>query len=137
MERTFSTTPAVPLKPGRSGDIQPAVNSWSLLAPLPMVYTGKAVRKGSQTPAAILHRAALWRSVVDAAGFSGPFSTWWNHQSMQSPHMLPWFPMQLPLLAIAEHVRDVFHAALRAYEKDLISSRVFKAKQWSHAHHSH
>ena len=135
LARTMSTTPSVALKPGRAGDIQPAVNSWSLLhcrwitQARRLDHYVKAIRKNTQTPAASIHRAALWRSVIEAAGFSGSFARWWNSQALHAPHLLPWFPFQPPDLAIAEHIRDTFHISLRAYEKELIASRVSQAKQ--------
>ena len=134
LERTFSKPQLAAIKPGRQGDFQPAVQSWSLThcrwvtQCRRLQHYVKHVRKDSFHPNAMEHRAAVWRSIVAASGFPGGFASWWMKQALQDPSMIPWVPQIPPDLVRAQHIMEVFKAQVAAFEARLIAKRVATAK---------
>ena len=134
LSRTFIQPRLAKLKPGRPGDVNPDVNSWSLLHCRWVTQCRrldnyvKHVRKSNASPTAIEQRASLWRAIRQAAGFNGDFSTWWQSQAMTNPNMLPWMPVSPPALDIAIHIQTNFSQYLTSLEKDIMSKRIAQAQ---------
>jgi len=135
LKRTFRHSVVAPVKPARQGDYQPSVHTWSLLHSRWITQCrrlqsyAKHIGKGSITPNAIEHRAALWRAIRKALGFSGGFPKWWAEQASDHPNLLPWIPVDPPNPAIAKHISDHFLAVLSAMESRIIQQRVAQARQ--------
>ena len=135
MQRTFKRTVIAPVKPARQGDYQPSVHTWSLLHSRWITQCrrlqsyAKHVSKGSQTPTAVEHRAALWRAIRNALGFAGGFPQWWGTQSGDYPNQIPWIPIEPPGSSIAQHISEHFQAILSSMETRIIKQRVAQARQ--------
>ena len=134
LERLFIKPQVVSIKPARQGEYQPMVNSWSLThcrwvtQCRRIQHYVKHVRKASTSPAAIEHRASVWRAIVLASGFPRSFAVWWQERAVQDPSVFPWFPGQPPDLAVATHILQVFQSHLQQFEARLIAKRVGTAK---------
>ncbi len=74
------------------------------------------------------HRANLWKSIIQASGFPQGFSKWCEKSfpTQTLLEKLPWCP---PSQEFAKILHDQFLSYLRAFEKDLNTSRIRKAKQ--------
>ena len=135
MQRTFHRPVIAPVKPARPGDFQPTVHTWSLMHSRWITQCrrlhsyAKHVAKGSQTPSAIEHRAALWRAIRNALGFQGGFPHWWNLQAADHPNQIPWVPIDPPGVSIAQHIGEHFQTILSTMETRIIKQRVAQAKQ--------
>ena len=134
LERLFIKPQVVSIKHARQGEYQPQVNSWSLThcrwvtQCRRLQHYVKHVRKASTSPAAIEHRASVWRSIVLASGFPSGFATWWQEHAVQDPSVFPWFPGLPPDLEVATHILKVFQSHLEDFEARLIAKRVGTAK---------
>ena len=130
LHRIFSTPKICPLKPGRAGEFQPTVNSWSLLHCRWVTQKRrvdnyvKLVCKGNTTATTIEHRAALWRSICHANHCSGGFTRWWAEQVLHNCHMLPWLPEHPPELPIAEHIQDIVTTSVSHFQNQLTRHRI-------------
>ena len=135
LQRSFRPNLIAPVKPARQGDFQPSVHTWSLLHSRWITQCrrlqsyAKHVGKGSVTPTAIEHRAALWLAIRKALGFSGGFPQWWMDQAANHPNLIPWIPFEPPGVSIAQHISDQFLTILSAMETHIIKQRVAKARQ--------
>lgn len=72
------------------------------------------------------HRDQLWQSIVSAKGFPPTFREWRTNQKVQTLPVLPWSP---PDPQVAGVVSRQIQAYLRLYEKELLTTRIQKAKQ--------
>ena len=135
LQRTFKRVVVAPVKPARQGDYQPTMHTWSLMHCRWITQCrrlqsyAKHIAKGTQTPTAVEHRAALWRAIRNAMGFEGGFPQWWGRQAVDHPNQIPWFPMDPPAATIAQHISDHFQAILKAMETNIIKQRVAQARQ--------
>ena len=134
LERTFSKPQLVAIKPGRQGEFQPSVHTWSLThcrwvtQCRRLQHYVKHIKKASSIPNALEHRASVWRAIVLASGFPGGFASWWMRQAMQDHSLFPWVPQEPPSLEIAQHISEVFKAQVSAFEARLMAKRVAMAK---------
>ena len=135
LHRTFHRQVIAPVKPARQGDFHPSIHTWSLLHSRWITQCrrlqsyAKHVAKGSQSPNATEHRAALWRAIRNALGFTGGFPQWWSEQASDHPNLIPWLPFGPPDADTAKHISDHFYAILNAMETSIIKQRVAQARQ--------
>ena len=134
LERKFIKPQVVSIKNARHGEFQPSFNSWSLthcrwVTQLRRLqHYVKHVRKSSSSATAIEHRAAVWRSIVLAAGFPNNFAHWWQSQVASDPSLFPWLPDQPPDLVVAEQIAQFFQARLKEFESHLLTKRLGAAR---------
>ena len=135
MQRTFKRPLVAPVKPARQGDFQPSIHTWSLLHSRWITQCrrlqsySKHVAKGSRTPNAVEHRAALWRAIRNALGFSSGFSQWWSDQAANHPNQIPWIPISPPGAEVAHHISEQFQSILTNMETHVIQHRVAQARR--------
>ena len=89
----------------------------------------QAIRKASDRPHAVLHRASTWRAVLVAPGFPSSFMDWWRARPKRLHHAPSELPRSLPDLGMATTIFQCFEVNFRAFEKELLSSRRRQAKQ--------
>ena len=134
LERTFHKPQLVTVKTGREGDYQPKVHTWTLshcrwvTQCRRLQHYVKHLRKNSCSPTATEQRAAIWRSIVNAAGFPKGFTQWWTHQATLDDTLYPLFPTSPPSLELAQHMSQVFKQQLTVFESRIISRRIAMAK---------
>ena len=135
LQRTFRRQICAPVKPARQGDFQPSVHTWSLLHSRWITQCrrlqsyARHVSKGSTTPTAVEHRAALWHSIRKALGFAGGFEAWWGDQATEHPQLFPWVPIEPPAADLAHHMSHQFAQILSNMETQIIKQRVQQAKR--------
>ena len=89
----------------------------------------QAIRKASDQPHAVHHRASTWHAVLRAPGFAPSFADWWRTRPQRLHHAPLELPLCLPDFLLATSIFQCFEANFRVFERDLLSSRRRRAKQ--------
>ncbi len=123
--------PPVPL--GRKGDCQPEYfgSSWTHARMFRQVRRLQSYvrlsRSGSSSPSCIEHKVSLWRSIVNASGFSPNFRCWWKERSA-SWGVVAFIPTDPPSVDVAVCIFEVVKQSTREFEQCLIKHRSYVGK---------
>ena len=120
---------AAPIRKGRLGEVSPQyfgankryAHWFRQLRRLQALL--QAVKKGSATSAAAMHRASTWHAVLHSPGFSPSFASWWPTRGLRLQHAPTQVPLHLPGLCALTGLFQCFEANFRSFEKELLSHR--------------
>ena len=114
--------PALPPRPSRPGEEEvrhsllcAEVNHW--FRQLRRLQSMRhAVVAGKATAAAVEYRAALWRSILHARGFSSTFPEWWTTRLTRLQGSPRCIPQAIPTAATVDQIFLDFRENFRRYE---------------------
>eukprot|EP00435_Cladocopium_sp_Y103_P058661 s1324_g20.t1 len=120
-----------PPKPSRSHEIQPLFFGFSMVHArwfkqlrrlqnycrwIDNVFASGLVSDG-------LHGLALWKSILDAPGFSPSFAQWWPSREVCRPQDPLHIPLHKPRPEVARQIFDTMVAETRLLEQRLLSAK--------------
>ena len=123
------TAPMVPPSKGRQGELQPAwlgvsvrhAHWYRQLRRLQALH--QALKRATNTAAALEHRASLWRAIRTAAGFGDGFAAWYPSRTVQLAGDIHCVPAALPSLEVVSRLFLSFQANVEHLEKCLSTLR--------------
>ena len=129
-----------PPKKGRSSDKQPAFHGYNVqharwmkqLRRLQNYARWAQVHYGVATSTDALHGLQLWKSILNAHGFTVSFQAWWKSRAVVGLGDLGFIPDFPPAPAMAHGLCDAFHGEVMLLERRLQAAK----KTTRISHHS-